>query len=143
VNAVPRDSSAPQSYSANGFAEWLPAVVTGAALFMIVLDTSILNLALARIGTELHAGLTTLQWLVDGYSLVFASLLLGAGALGDRFGAKCIFMCGLAVFTLASTLCGTAPGVETLQLSRVVQWIGAALLLPNSLAALNNAYAVS
>ena len=55
---------------------------------MIVLDTSIVNLALARIGTEFNSGLATWQWLVDGYALVFASLLLGAGALGDRVGAK-------------------------------------------------------
>jgi DHA2 family methylenomycin A resistance protein-like MFS transporter len=130
-------------YSANAFVEWIPAVATGAAFFMIVLDTSIVNLALASIGAELSAGLTTLQGLVDGYALVFASLLLGAGALGDRFGAKGIFMCGLAVFTLASVLCGIAPNIEALQISRIVQGIGAALLVPNSLAALNNAYAGS
>jgi DHA2 family methylenomycin A resistance protein-like MFS transporter len=110
---------------------------------MIVLDTSIVNLALARIGTELSAGLTTLQWLVDGYALVFASLLLGAGALGDRFGTKGTFMCGLVVFTLASALCGMAPNIEVLQISRIIQGIGAALLLPNSLAALNHAFADS
>jgi MFS transporter, DHA2 family, methylenomycin A resistance protein len=127
-------------HAARFIADWIPAVATGAAFFMIVLDTSIVNLALARIGTELDAGLATLQWLVDGYALVFASLLLGAGALGDRFGAKGAFMCGLVVFTLASALCGAAPGIEALQISRVVQGIGAALLLPNSLAALNNAY---
>jgi MFS transporter, DHA2 family, methylenomycin A resistance protein len=122
------------------FADLLPAVATGAAFFMIVLDTSIVNLALPRIGTELNAGLATLQWLVDGYLLVFASLLLGAGALGDRFGAKGTFMCGLLVFTLASALCGVAPNMEALQTSRIVQGIGAALLLPNSLAALNHTF---
>jgi len=63
-------------------------VATGAAFFMIVLDTSIVNLALARIGTEFNSSLATWQWLVDGYALVFASLLLGAGALGDRVGAE-------------------------------------------------------
>lgn len=110
---------------------------------MIVLDTSIVNLALASIGAELHAGLATLQWLVDGYALVFASLLLGAGVLGDRFGAKGTFMCGLAVFTLASALCGIASSINALLISRVIQGIGAALLVPNSLAALNNAYAGS
>jgi MFS transporter, DHA2 family, methylenomycin A resistance protein len=122
------------------FADWVPVVATGAAFFMIVLDTSIVNLALPRIGTELNAGLATLQWLVDGYLLAFASLLLGAGALGDRFGVKGTFMCGLLVFTLASALCGTAPNIEALQVSRIVQGIGAALLLPNSLAALNHTF---
>jgi MFS transporter, DHA2 family, methylenomycin A resistance protein len=133
--------SASKRCAATSFTNWIPAVATGAAFFMIVLDTSIVNLALARIGNELDAGLATLQWLIDGYALVFASLLLGAGALGDRFGAKATFMCGLVVFTLASALCGMAPSVEALQISRVVQGIGAALLLPNSLAALNNAFA--
>jgi MFS transporter, DHA2 family, methylenomycin A resistance protein len=133
--------SEPKLRSATSFTDWIPAVATGAAFFMIVLDTSIVNLALARIGTELNSSLATLQWLVDGYALVFASFLLGAGALGDRFGAKATFMCGLVVFTLASALCGMAPGIEALQISRIVQGIGAALLLPNSLAALNNAFA--
>jgi DHA2 family methylenomycin A resistance protein-like MFS transporter len=122
-------------------ADRIPAIATGAAFFMIVLDTSIVNLALARIGTALDSSLATLQWLVDGYALVFASLLLGAGALGDRFGAKRTFICGLVVFTLASALCGIAPGIEALQISRVIQGVGAALLLPNSLAALNNTFA--
>jgi hypothetical protein len=73
--------------SANPFASWIPAVATGAAFFMIVLDTSIVNVALARSGTELTS-LATLQWLVDGYALVFAS------ALADRFEAKRTFMSG-------------------------------------------------
>jgi MFS transporter, DHA2 family, methylenomycin A resistance protein len=108
---------------------------------MIVLDTSIVNLALARIGAELHSDLATLQWLVDGYALVFASLLLGAGTLGDRFGAKATFTCGLLLFTFASAVCAMAPSIAALQICRIVQGIGAALLLPNSLAALNNTFA--
>jgi MFS transporter, DHA2 family, methylenomycin A resistance protein len=121
--------------------EWIPVVATGAAFFMIVLDTSIVNLALPRIGTELGAGLGTLQWLVDGYLLVFASLLLGAGALGDRAGVKGTFICGLLVFTAASAMCGLAPSIAALQIARIVQGVGAALLLPNSLAALNQTFA--
>jgi DHA2 family methylenomycin A resistance protein-like MFS transporter len=121
-------------------AEWVPVIATGAAFFMIVLDTSIVNLALARIGTEFNSGLVTLQWLVDGYALVFASLLLGAGALGDRFGAKSAFMWGLLVFTLASAACAMAANIEALQIARIMQGIGAALLLPNSLAALNDTF---
>src|SRR5215469_18455359 len=98
--SAPDGVTASKPCSADSFASWLPAVATGAAFFMIVLDTSIVNLALPRIGTEFHSDLAMLQWLVDGYAVVFASLLLGAGALGDRFGAKATFMCGLAVFTL-------------------------------------------
>jgi MFS transporter, DHA2 family, methylenomycin A resistance protein len=119
---------------------WIPVLAAGSAFFMIVLDTSIVNLALARIGNDFHAGLTALQWLVDGYALIFASLLLGAGALGDRFGVKGTFMAGLGVFTIASALCGIAPSIETLQIARVAQGIGAAMLLPNSLAALNQTF---
>jgi MFS transporter, DHA2 family, methylenomycin A resistance protein len=122
------------------FADWRPVVATGAAFFMIVLDTSIVNLALARVGTEFHAGLETLQWLVDSYALVFASLLLGAGALGDRYGTRRTFLGGLVVFTLASALCALAPSIEALQGARIMQGIGAALLLPNSLAALNHTF---
>lgn len=140
---MPCEGSMPKSYSANAIADWIPAVATGAAFFMIVLDTSIVNLALASLGAEFRADVTTLQWLVDGYALVFASLLLGAGALGDRLGGKSMLMCGLAMFTLASVLCGIAPDMQALQVSRIVQGAGAALLVPNSLAALNNAYAGS
>lgn len=113
-------------------------LATGIAFFMIVLDTSIVNLALPRIGATFHAELPVLQWLVDGYALVFASLLLGAGALGDRYGAKIIFLMGLLVFSAASAACGLAPGIAGLQVARIVQGFGAAMLLPNSLAALNH-----
>ena len=116
-----------------------PAIVsTSAAFFMIVLDTSIVNLALPRIRDVFHADLTTLQWLVDGYALVFASLLLNAGVLGDRYGAKRVFCVGLLIFCAASAASGLAPDMASLQCARAVQGIGAALLLPNSLASLNH-----
>jgi len=118
--------------------EVLAIVVTGAAFFMIVLDTSIVNLALPRIKDAFHVDLATLQWLVDGYALVFASLLLTAGALGDRYDARRVFIAGLIVFSAASAACGLAQGIWSLQCARVLQGIGAAMLLPNSLAALNH-----
>lgn len=118
--------------------EFAAMVATGAAFFMIVLDTSIVNLALPRIKDVFHADLTALQWLVDGYALVFASLLLNAGALGDRYGVKRVFSAGLLVFCAASAVCGLAPNMATLQCARAIQGIGAAMLLPNSLAALNH-----
>jgi MFS transporter, DHA2 family, methylenomycin A resistance protein len=111
---------------------------TGTAFFIIVLDTSIVNLALPRIREAFQADLTTLQWLVDGYALVFASLLLTAGSLGDRYGADRVFIAGLIVFSVASAACGFASGMVSLQCARVVQGAGAAMLLPNSLAALNH-----
>ncbi len=113
-------------------------LATGTAFFMIVLDTSIVNLALSRIKNAFQADLMTLQWLVDGYALVFASLLLTAGSLGDRYDAKRIFIGGLVVFSAASAACGAAPDILSLQCARVLKGIGAAMLLPNSLAALNH-----
>jgi MFS transporter, DHA2 family, methylenomycin A resistance protein len=118
--------------------EFAAVVATGAAFFMIVLDTSIVNLALPRIKDVFQADLTSLQWLVDGYALVFASLLLNAGALGDRYGAKRVFTLGLFLFSVASAACGLAPNLGSLQIARAIQGISAALLLPNSLAALNH-----
>ena len=109
-------------------------LATSSAFFMIILDTSIVNLALPSIRAELGSTLVGLQWIVDGYALVFASLLLGAGSLADRYGARCVFMAGLSVFTLASALCGEAPTITLLQIARALQGIGAALMLPTSLA---------
>lgn len=128
----------PRNAETTGRSGTAAILATGIAFFMIVLDTSIVNLALPRIAETFQTGLETLQWLVDGYALVFASLLLGAGALGDRYGAKRIFVAGLVVFSAASAACGMAPGIESLQFARVAQGIGAAMLLPNSLAALNH-----
>ena len=105
--------SGPKPSSANPFASWIPAAATGAAFFIIVLDTSILNLALARIGTELNFSLATLQWLVDGYALVFASSLLRAGALGDRFEAKRTFMRGASFRALTSSWAQSAVAHST------------------------------
>jgi MFS family permease len=118
VNAVAREGSALDSVtesrskpcSANPFASWIPAIATGAAFFMIVLDTSIVNVALAR--SELTS-LATLQWLVDGYALVFASSLLGAGALGDRFEAKRTFMRGASFRALTSSWAQSAVAHST------------------------------
>jgi DHA2 family methylenomycin A resistance protein-like MFS transporter len=136
LSALPRASKKMAGEGAPG--ELMAVVATGAAFFMIVLDTSIVNLALPRIGAAFAADLPTLQWLVDGYALVFASLLLTAGALGDRYHAKHVFVAGLIIFSAASAACGLAQGVWSLQCARVVQGIGAAMLLPNSLAALNH-----
>ena len=119
-------------------AERVAIVATGSAFFMVILDTTVVNLALPSIAAELHVTLTGLQWIVDGYALVFASLLLGAGSLGDRLGAKPVFLLGLFVFTLASALCGVAPTQLTLNVARLLQGVGAALQLPTSLALLNH-----
>ncbi|GCE04598.1 MFS transporter [Dictyobacter aurantiacus] len=108
--------------------------------FMVILDTTIVNVALPSIQHELNATVTGLQWAVAGYNLVFASLLLTAGALGDRVGSKKVFLWGLVLFALASCACGAAPSLWILQGARVLQGAGAALLVPNSLALLNHTF---
>jgi DHA2 family methylenomycin A resistance protein-like MFS transporter len=120
-----------------------PIVLLAASFAFIIvqLDVTIVNVALPAIGQELGAGLSALQWVVDAYTLGFAVFLLSAGALGDRFGARRVFLAGFALFALASLACAMAPGPLALNLARAAQGIGAALLVPSSLAILNAAYA--
>src|SRR6266566_1205001 len=103
-------------------------------LFMVMLDNTIVNVALPSIQRELGASVMSLQLVVDAYILVFASLLLTAGALGDRYGRKRVFQIGLVVFTIASALCGLATSEEMLIASRALQAIGGSALLPSTLA---------
>jgi len=115
-------------------------VITCVGFFMVLLDASIVNVALPTIQRDLHAGLTDLQWVVDSYTLPFAVLLLTAGTLGDRFGRKRFFLIGLAVFTLGSALCGFAPTLGWLTAGRVLQGVGGAFLSPGSLSVLASAF---
>src|SRR5262245_37681908 len=103
------------------------------ALAMAMLDNTVVNVALPTISRELDAGVSGLQWIVDGYVLVFASLLLTGGIAGDRYGRKKVFMSGLAIFTVASALCGLSQGTSQLIAARAIQGVGAALLLPGTL----------
>ncbi|HEY4352783.1 MAG TPA: MFS transporter [Paraburkholderia sp.] len=105
------------------------------------LDVTIVNVALARIGAELHANVTALQWIVDAYTLAFAVLMLSAGTLGDRFGARRMFAAGIVLFACASLLCGLAANGAWLVAARACQGVGAAAMLPNSLALLNQSCA--
>src|SRR5205809_3618045 len=114
----------------------LPLLALCLGYFMTILDVTIVNVALVNIKEQLGANVTGLQWIVDGYALVFASLLLTGGALGDRRGSRTIFLAGLALFTLTSTLCSLAPTLLVLQIARAFQGLGAALLVPTSLALL-------
>ncbi|MGF6788066.1 MFS transporter [Paraburkholderia sp. 35.1] len=104
------------------------------------LDVTIVNIALPRIGADLHANVAGLQWVVDAYTLAFAVLMLSAGALGDRFGARRMYACGIVLFALASLACGLALDAPMLIAARAVQGIGAAAMLPNSLALLNQSF---
>lgn len=118
----------------------IPLLAICLGYFMTILDVTIVNIALVDIKEHLGANVTGLQWIVDGYALVFASLLLTGGALGDRRGSRTIFLAGFALFTLASTLCSLTPTLLVLQIARAFQGLGAALLVPNSLALLNTIY---
>jgi EmrB/QacA subfamily drug resistance transporter len=103
------------------------------ALAMAMLDNTVVNVALPKIQSDLHAGFSSLQWIVDGYVLAFASLLLTGGILGDRYGRRRMFLAGLTVFTLFSLLCGLSQNSGELVAFRALQGIGGALLIPGTL----------
>ncbi|MFP3566228.1 MFS transporter [Paraburkholderia sp. SIMBA_030] len=107
---------------------------------IICLDVTVVNVALGRIRETLSASSTELEWVLNAYTLAFASLLLSAGALGDRLGARGVFACGFAIFTLASVACGLAPGAATLVAARIAQGVGAALCVTSSLSLLNASF---
>jgi DHA2 family methylenomycin A resistance protein-like MFS transporter len=115
-------------------------VTTSFGLGMALLDMTAVNVAVPSIQSGLHTDVLGLSWVIDGYTLTFASLLLLAGGLGDRLGAKRLFLSGLVLFTAASAACGFAPGLGTLVFSRIVQGAGAAMFMPSSLAILREAY---
>jgi MFS transporter, DHA2 family, methylenomycin A resistance protein len=104
------------------------------------IDTSVVNLAVKQIGESLHAGVSVLQWVVDAYNLVYASLLLTAGGLADIYGRRRIFILGIVLFTIGSLVCGLAPNAAVLVLGRGIAGLGAALEIPTSLAILTVAY---
>jgi EmrB/QacA subfamily drug resistance transporter len=112
---------------------WLIAV-TVAGSGMAFLDGTVVNVALPKIGEDLNASTSALQWILNGYLLTLASLILLGGSLGDRLGRRRIFQAGVALFTVASLLCAIAPNVELLVFARMLQGIGGALLTPGSLA---------
>jgi EmrB/QacA subfamily drug resistance transporter len=117
----------------SGAGRWLLAV-TIAGSGMAFLDSTVVNVALPKIGEDLNASTSALQWILNGYLLTLASLILLGGSLGDRLGRRLVFQVGVALFTLASLLCAVAPTVELLIFARLVQGIGGALLTPGSLA---------
>ncbi len=112
----------------------------GLGFVVVLLDVSVVNVALDALRGRFATDVTGLQWVVNAYTLAFASLLLTTGALGDRFGARRIFTAGFAVFTAASIACGIASSLPLLVAARAVQGVGAALLVPNSLAMLRQAF---
>ena len=119
----------------------LAATVLGSAMAM--LDATVVGIAQPTIGREFHADIAGLQWVSISYLLTLSGLLLLAGALGDRFGRRRVFLIGVAWFAVASALCAVAPGITFLIVARTLQGIGGALLTPGSLAIIEAAFAPS
>ncbi|HEX4015948.1 MAG TPA: MFS transporter [Frankiaceae bacterium] len=115
-------------------------VICCAAVLMSGMDNTIVNIALPVIHKDLHASLSELQWVVDAYTLVLASLLMLSGSLGDRLGRRVIFLIGLIVFTTGSALCGLAPGLGWLIAFRCVQALGGSMLNPVAMAIITNVF---
>ena len=114
--------------------KWLVTIIVCAGVFMSSLDLFIVNIAFPAIAKDFgDTSLSSLSWVVSGYSIVFAALLVPAGRWADAFGRKRAFLLGLAVFVLASAACAAAPSVDLLIAARVVQAAGGALMLPTSL----------
>ncbi len=107
-----------------------------AGYFLVLLDVTVVNVALPQIGSDLHAGSAGLAWTVDAYSVPLAALLLAAGGIGDRIGHRGVVLLGLVGFGGASLLCALAPTIGVLVAARAVQGVGAALVLPGTLALL-------
>ncbi len=114
--------------------KWWTLVLITIATFMLLLDITVVNVALPDIQRDLHASLSSLQWVVDAYSLMLAATLLTAGSLGDRLGRRRVFSIGFGVFTGASFLCGIAGEPTLLNLARGLQGIGGAAMFATSLA---------
>lgn len=140
-DAHARSGSGPKSSVPSKTATLLTLAAMSLGYGVVQLDVTIVNTALNAIGTSLGGGVSELQWVVSAYTIAFAAFILTAGALGDRIGAKRIFMAGFALFTAASLACAMAPNAAILILARCVQGLAAAILVPNSLALLSHAYA--
>src|SRR5256885_802975 len=113
--------------------KWWTLAAVSFGLFMIMLDNTIVNVALPSIERSLHLKISQLEWVVTGYALTFGALMLTGGKLADLLGRRLIFVVGLAIFTLSSLGCGLAGSANMLIAARVVQGVGAALMNPSTL----------
>ncbi len=120
--------------------KWWTLVAVCLGTFMLLLDITIVNVALPDIQRALHSSFSDLQWVVDAYALTLAAFLLTAGSLADMYGRRLLYLVGLAVFTCASVLCGFATSTLMLQLSRGLQGVGGAIMFAVSLALLADAF---
>lgn len=120
--------------------KWMPLIAIGLGTFMLLIDVTIVNVALPEIASDLQTGLGDLQWVIDIYALALAALLLGVGSLADRFGRKKIYLIGMVLFALSSLACALANSVGTLIAARAVQGIGGAAMFATTIALINHAY---
>jgi len=120
--------------------KWWTLVAVCTGVFMLLLDITIVNVALPDIQSELDASLSDLQWIIDAYALSLAALLLTAGSLADLYGRRLVFVIGTILFTVGSLLCGAAPNIEFLTYARAAQGIGGAAMFATALALLGTAY---
>jgi MFS family permease len=120
--------------------KWWTLIAVCIAIFMLLLDITVVNVALPSIQSSLHSSFQDLQWVVDAYSLTLAAFLLTGGALADLFGRKLLFTIGLVVFTASSVVCGLSGTPLTLNLARGVQGVGGALMFATSLALIAQAF---
>lgn len=124
----------------SGRRRWAVLAVCCMSLFLVGLDTTIVNVALPSIARDLHVGIRGIEWTVDAYTLVMASLLISSGAVADRVGRRRIFRLGLVLFGVASVACALAPSVGVLIAARVVQGVGGSMLSPVALAIVINVF---
>jgi EmrB/QacA subfamily drug resistance transporter len=120
--------------------KWWTLIAVCTGVFMLLLDITIVNVALPDIQRDLNASLSDLQWVIDAYALTLAALQLTAGSLADRYGRKKLFAIGTVVFTIGSFLCGVAPTVGFLSLARAAQGVGGAVMFATALALLSGAF---
>ncbi len=118
-------------------------IATILASSMAFIDGTVVNVALPALQTDLHASVTDIQWVVESYALLLASLLLLGGSLGDLYGRRRVFLCGVLLFAIGSSWCGLATSITSLILARGLQGIGAAFLVPGSLAIISASYTES
>src|SRR6266496_3467536 len=116
-------------------------VATTLASSMAFIDSTIVNVALPALQTNLNATIVDVQWVIEAYSLLLSALLLVGGSLGDHYGRRRVFLIGVALFAVASTWCGLAPNIHQLIAARAAQGLGAALLVPGSLAIISSSFA--
>jgi MFS family permease len=138
VSQAPAPSSRAQELSRSR--RRLVLAICCMSLLIVGLDNTIVNVALPSIGRELHASVSELQWTVDAYTLVLASLLMLGGSMGDRFGRRRVFQTGLALFTLGSLLCSAAPSLGWLIVFRMLQAVGGSMLNPVAMSIIRNVF---